>query len=426
MLRAKSESMYEKLSKVLPGGVNSPVRAFSNLGLTPIVVERGQADELIDVDGHRYIDFCASWGALILGHAYPSIVDVVKKQIEKGSSYGTTTPYEELFAQKICGHMPSIEKLRLVSSGTEALMTASRLVRHVTKRPYILKFNGNYHGHFDGFLLKSGSGSTDLTSLGSENIHFDYEKKCISIPYNDRELFNRVMNHPAFSDKIAAVVVEPIAANMGVVVPEGDFLKTLRYETSDKGALLIFDEVITGFRIGIGGAQDLFDIDPDITCLGKVIGGGFPLAAIGGKREFMDQIAPLGPVYQAGTLSGNPIAVSVGTQTLLELEEPNFYKELEEKTNLITKPVQEAFIEKNIPACVQQCGSVFTIFWGARKIERQEDLLQLNFDLFRRFFTYMFENGVYFPPSPYEACFVTKSHTKEHLQNTRDLILSFI
>lgn len=424
-MREKSRAIYESSLAVIPGGVSSPVRAFKGLDMTPLVAVSGKGDTIWDADGHPYIDFCCGWGSLILGHAPPQVTRAAIEQMEQGSSFGIMTPYEETLASRIISHYPSVEKIRFTSSGTEAVMSALRVARGFTDRPYVVKFNGNYHGHIDHLLVQAGSGVTNLTSTSSsQGIPESTIQYTLSIPYNDVEGCRALLR--ARGDQIAAVVLEPIAGNMGLVPATPCFLQMLREETARAGSVLIFDEVITGFRSGLMGAQGLYRVAPDLTCFGKVMGGGFPCAAFGGKREIMDCLAPLGGVYQAGTLSGNPVAMCAGLATLLTLEEPGFYQELERKATVITAPVQRALKELGIQGCIQQQGSSFTLFLGCTQVNCSEDLTTLNGELFKRLFVYLFERGIYIPPSPYETWFVSSAHTEEHLEKTRDTLLSFL
>lgn len=333
--RLISEAIYKNLCEVIPGGVNSPVRSCLKMGQLPMVVDRAYEDQLIDADGHTYIDFCGSWGALIHGHAHPAILEAVKVRMDKGTSFGITTSIEGELAHEIVKLIDSIEKIRFVSSGTEATMSAVRLARGVTKREVIVKFSGNYHGHADHFLVQAGSGVLEVSpTASSAGVPEEMVKHTINLPYNDVESCRQLFNHPDYRHCIAAVILEPIAANMGVVPASHEFIRYLRSATEEMGALLIFDEVINGFRVGLRGAQEYYSIKPDLTCFGKIIGGGFPAAAFGGRREVMDQLAPLGSVYQAGTLSGNPVAMEAGLQSLKLLQRPGFYEELQAKTDL--------------------------------------------------------------------------------------------
>jgi len=424
--RPVSHALYQRLCEVIPGGVNSPVRACLGVNQTPIVAASASRDRVIDVDGKTYIDFCGSWGALIHGHAHPKILSAARKRMGMGTSFGMTTDIEEQLARKIVQLVPSVEKIRFVSSGTEATMSAARLARGYTGRDLIVKFIGNYHGHADFFLVQAGSGVAYLPRSSSAGVPEEVVKHTLCLPYNDTEMCRACLNHPDYSHRIAAVILEPIAGNMGVVPAQPDFIQMLREETQKIGALLIFDEVITGFRVALQGAQSLYKVIPDLTCFGKIIGGGFPAAAFGGKREIMDCLAPLGDVYQAGTLSGNPVAMEAGLQALNMLERKSFYAELERKTNMITKPVRESLVRKGAMACVQQCGSMFTVFFGKKAVNNMDDARQLDLEMFGRFFRFLFSKGIYIPPSQHEAWFVSSVHEESHLNKTRDCVLEFI
>lgn len=426
MNRKKSQEIYNRLCKVIPGGVNSPVRAWKGMKRSPLVVDSALGDTLTDVDGHQYIDYCSSWGALIHGHAHPTILDAVNKRMARGTSFGITTAIEEQAASKIIQHVDSVEKIRFVSSGTEATMSAVRLARGYTNRAYVIKFSGNYHGHADFFLVQAGSGVTSINaSSTSAGIPQDIVKYTICLPYNDVEAFKKCINDNRFKNQIAAVIVEPIAGNMGVVPASVDFLKALREETQKQQSLLIFDEVISGFRVGLQGAQKMYGITPDLTCFGKIIGGGFPAAAFGGAAAIMNRLAPLGDVYQAGTLSGNPVAMEAGLQSIAMLEQPGVYEHLEDKCRILLDPIVEKIRLNNINACVQRVGSMFTIFFGLKHVRNMEEAKNLDTDKFLEFFTYLFDHGVYIPPSQYEAWFVSTVHSETHLVKTRDLILNF-
>lgn len=425
-LRTQSARIYQRLCEVIPGGVNSPVRAFKALEISPLVAERGAADLIYDADGHAYIDYCGSWGPLIHGHAHPEVLAAASRQMAKGTTFGITTEVEEQLARKIVALVPSVEKVRFVSSGTEATMSALRLARGVTGRQLVVKFNGNYHGHSDAFLVQAGSGVLGLTATSSSaGVPADSVRHTVSLPYNATEQCRSFLLDPARRDTVAAVILEPIACNMGVVPPTIEFLQMLREVTRSIGAVLIFDEVITGFRVALGGAQELYGIRPDLTCFGKIIGGGFPAAAFGGRRDIMDALAPLGSVYQAGTLSGNPVAMAAGLRTLEMLEADGIYPELTRKTDIITAPLKEYLHKKGINACVQQVGSLFTLFFGRRSVANMDEALSLDKAAFSHFFKYLFDNGVYPPPLQQEAWFVSTVHSAAHLEATRDLILDY-
>ncbi len=426
--RLKSNETYERLCKVIPGGVNSPVRAFKGLEMpTPIIAESGTMARLYDIDGNSYIDYCCSWGALIHGHAHPLILQAARRRLAMGTTFGLTTAIEERLASKICQAMPSIQKIRFVSTGTEATMSALRLARGFTGRQRIVKFSGNYHGHSDGLLVRAGSGLLGHTPTSSSaGVPDSLVSQTICLPFNDVEAVRRCFADPELAGQIAAVLVEPVAGNMGVVPGTAEFLKALRQETTRHGALLIFDEVMTGFRVAYGGAQSLYGIVPDLTCLAKIIGGGFPAAAFGGRAEIMDLLAPLGPVYQAGTLSGNPVAMEAGLQALLMLEKEGVYAELERKTRLITDPIEEAIKKKSANACLQRCGSMFTLFFGKKSVNTMEDAEELDLKRFTDFFKVMLAQGILPPPSQYEAWFVSTVHDEKDLQKTAEAIADYI
>lgn len=424
--RPKSKKIYDDLSAITPGGTNSPVRAFKGLGLDPMIVDRGVGDMLYDVDGNGYIDFCASWGPLILGHAHPEVVGAATARVAKGSTFGITSAEEERLGRAIIKHMPSVEKIRFVSSGTEATMSAARVARGYTGRDLLVKFAGHYHGHADFFLVQAGSGVLSINSTStSAGIPDDIVKHTVCLTFNDVEGTRRFLEHPDNCNRVAAVILEPIAANMGCVPSTQPFMQMLREVTKKIGAVFIIDEVVTGFRVGLGGAQAYYGVNADMTCFGKIIGGGFPAAAFGGKKEIMDCLAPIGKVYQAGTLSGNPVAMTAGLKTIQLLERPGVYEELEEKANVITKPVQAYLQGKDINASIQQVGSMFTLFFGRREVNNMDEARACNLEEFAKFFRYMFSRGVYIPPMQVEAWFVSLAHTQEHLERARDLILEY-
>lgn len=426
-LKLKGRTIFERSLEVIPGGVNSPIRAFIGIGIDPLVVEKGKGDIITDVDGRTFIDYCMSWGALLHGHAHPKIVQRVIDRVKVGSSFGIATEVEEKLARTIVMGIEGVEQLRFVSSGTEATMSAVRLARGYTSRSVVIKFNGNYHGHSDGFLVKAGSGVSQVSNdSSSDGVPREVVKSTLSLPYNDAETFTKVMRDPFYSQFVAAVVLEPVAANMGVVLPSAEFLQTLREETRRIGAVLIFDEVITGFRVALGGAQKLYGVQPDMVCFGKIIGGGFPAAAFGGSREIMSRLAPTGKVYQAGTLSGNPVAMEAGLVTLEMASAGGFYEELKRKTEVITEPVKRALKKKGVTACLQSVPGMFTLFLGPKEVTCFEDLNKLDKEGFNRYFRFMWDRGIYISPSPYEACFISSVHTDAHLEKTRDAILEFI
>lgn len=426
-MRKKSEEIYARACQVIPGGVNSPVRSFRHLKMPPLIVESGAGAKIRDVDGNEYIDYCGSWGALILGHAHAAVRQGVIEQIGKGTSFGISTAIEGEIAAQIVSHLPAVEKLRFVCSGTEAVMTALRLARGYTERPKIIKFTGHYHGHSDALLIQAGSGVASLNPLAtSKGVNLSTIADTLCFPFNDFASLRSFFRTDPRACEVAAVILEPVTGNMGVVLPEPGFLEMLREETARMGALLIFDEVITGFRLGLGGAQGLYGIDPDLTCLGKVIGGGFPVAAVGGKAKIVDCLAPLGQVYQAGTLSGNPVAMRAGLETLRILEEKGFYETLAEKTRRLTEPIQEALDRKGANACLQQKGSMFNLFFGLKKVRCKEDLKALDEGRFIQFFQYLFNRGIYISPSSHEAWFISSAHGQDDLDYTANTICSFI
>lgn len=408
----------------MPFGVNSPVRSFNHLATHPIVMKEGSGEKVIDVDGNPYIDFCQSWGALVHGHAHPEIVKAVKKRVSLGTSFGTATEEELAIAKKIREHIPYIDLVRFVSSGTEATMTALRLARGFTQKEILIKFSGNYHGHSDSFLVQAGSGVANLSKSSSLGLLQDTIKKTISLPYNCLDSLRETFIQ--FSDQIAAVILEPIAANMGVVPAEKEFLDLIRAYCTKYQAVLILDEVVTGYRIGLGAACAFLGVEPDLLCLGKIIGGGFPAAAIGGKKEIMSLLAPIGGVYQAGTLSGNPVAMQAGLTAITLCEQRDFYPFLRKKLLFLLKPVSDLIKEKDLPCSVQAIGSFFTIFFGIRKVKNFSDAQKCDQALFREFYLYLLERGVYFSPSAFEAQFITSAHSMDALADTRNLICEFI
>lgn len=416
MLLSKSARLYVASRKVIPGGVNSPVRAWKAVGGSPLFIARGSGSHLIDVDGRRYVDFVGSWGPLILGHAHPSVTVEIRRRSLRGTTFGAPTEDEEKLAAFVCRFVPSVEKVRLVNSGTEATMSALRLARAFSGRSKIIKFDGCYHGHADGLLVKAGSGAATLGLPDSPGVPLGFAKETVVAKFNDpagvRELFDR------HGSRIAAVIVEPVCGNMGVIPPEAGFLAFLRKTTRRYGALLIFDEVITGFRIAAGGAQALYNVKPDLTCLGKILGGGLPLAAFGGRREIMDLLAPEGPVYQAGTLSGNPLAVGAGLATLKMLSRPATYGVLEDKGKRLEDGFRKILRQYSIKGIINRVGSMLTLFFGVDSVKDADDARHCNREQFARFFHGMLQRGFYFPPSPFEAAFVSLVHSKADLDQT--------
>jgi len=414
MQRILSEKAYKEAVKYIPGGVNSPVRALKSVGEAPLFVSKADGVTLTDVDGNSFTDFCLSWGVFILGHNHPQVNRAVKAAVDLGTSYGIPTLQETQLAKLLVESVPSLEKVRFVSSGTEAVMSAIRVARGFTKRNIIIKFDGNYHGHADHLLVAAGSGVATLNGSSSSGIPTDFTKYTLSLPYNDIETVKAVFEKQG--DNIAAVILEPVAANMGVVVPSPEFLTGLRQLTLQYGALLIFDEVITGFRLALGGAQQRFGITPDLSTFGKIIGGGFPAAAFGGRADIMDILAPEGSVYQAGTLSGNPIAMASGIQTLQLLSQPDFYTNLETRSNAFIAELSEIIKAKDI--VLNHIGSMFTLFFSDHEIRNFEDVKRSDTERFAKFFRALLAQNIYFSPSAFEANFISASHTDQQLEQT--------
>ncbi len=412
----KSAQLFAEARRYMPGGVNSPVRAFAAVGGNPVFIARGEGAWLYDVDGNRYIDYVCSWGPLILGHRHPKVIEALSECLERGTSYGAPTELEIELAKAIAAAVPSCELVRLVNSGTEATMSALRLARACTGRHKIVKFAGCYHGHADYLLVKAGSGALTFGVPTSPGIPPDAAVNTIVAPYNDLNALERIFAREGAS--IAAVIIEPVAGNMGVVPPQPGFLKGVRELTQNYGSLLIFDEIITGFRVAYGGAQELYGIDPDLTCLGKIIGGGLPVGAYGGKRRFMEQVAPQGPVYQAGTLSGNPLAVTAGLVTLQVLQQPGVYAELENKGARLAEGLSLAAREAGIKAAVNRVGSMLCAFFTEREVVDFETALSANQDVYAAFFRSMLNQGVYLAPSQFEAIFISLAHTAEYIDYT--------
>jgi glutamate-1-semialdehyde 2,1-aminomutase len=418
-----SARLFAEAQRVIPGGVNSPVRAFKSVGGDPLFMQRGEGPYIFDVDGNRYIDHVLSWGPLIFGHAPPRIINAVTDAAQRGTSFGASTEAEVRLAQKIVAAVPSVEKVRLVNSGTEAVMSAVRLARGFTKRDKIIKFEGNYHGHSDGFLAKAGSGLTTLGLPDSAGVPVNLTRDTITLPYNDAEALTETMRaHPG---EIACVILEPIAGNMGVVTPRADFLHALRDLTAADGALLLFDEVITGFRVAYGGAQELFGITPDLTALGKIIGGGLPLAAYGGRADIMDTVAPVGPVYQAGTLSGNPLAVAAGLEQLTMLDEhrETLYTDLHHKMHRLAQTTKETATKLGIPHRINRIGSMMTLFFTDAKVIDFPSAKTADTARYGAFFRALLERGVYIAPSQFESIFLSTAPTDAVLEETTQAVV---
>jgi glutamate-1-semialdehyde 2,1-aminomutase len=400
----------------MPGGVNSPVRAWQAVGGDPLFIVRGKGSHIFDADGKRYIDFVGSWGPLILGHAHPEILAAVKRSVANGATFGAPTEGEVELSELVSQLMPSVQKLRLVNSGTEATMSALRLARAFTGRTKIIKFDGCYHGHSDSLLVKAGSGVATLSLPDSAGVPRAFARETLSAKYNEimsvQSLFDK------YPKQVAAVIVEPICGNIGVIPPRAKFLSQLRDMTKRNGSVLIFDEVISGFRVALGGAQKLFKVTPDLTCLGKVLGGGLPLAAFGGRREIMDLLAPVGPVYQAGTLSGNPVAVAAGMATLRLLVRPGTYEVLEDKAQKLEEGFRLIFSKYQIRATINRFGSMMTVFFGLDRVITPDEARQCDRRQFSRFFHGMLKHGIYLPPAPFEAMFVSLAHSQPDLSQT--------
>lgn len=413
---ANSERIFQTALQLMPGGVNSPVRAWGAVGLSPRVIARGQGARVYDVDGNSYLDYVASWGPLILGHAYPQVVAAVQEAASRGTSFGAPTAGEVELAQILLGAVPGLEMVRLVSSGTEACMSALRLARGATARSRVIKFEGCYHGHADSFLVAAGSGVLTQAIPGSPGVPPEIAGLTIPLPYNDLERVAQALKQ--YPGEVAAIFVEPVAGNMGVAPPQPGFLEGLRRLCDQEGCLLVFDEVITGFRVDWGGAQAFYGIKPDLTCLGKIIGGGLPVGAYGGRRDLMAQMAPAGPVYQAGTLSGNPVAVAAGIATLEALDEPGAYDSLEAKGAWLARELAGAATRRGVQVTINRVGSMLTVFFTKGPVTRLEEAKGADLAKFRSFFQGMLAEGVYLPPSQFEAFFISTAHTQEDLEYT--------
>ena len=413
MKTKNSITLFEKSKKHIAGGVNSPVRAFKSVGGSPIFFRKSRGCYLYDEDGNKYLDFVGSWGPMILGHSNKKIADAIKKQSSKGISFGAPTKNELDIAKLIKSYIPSIEKLRMVNSGTEATMSCIRLARGTTKRNIIIKFIGCYHGHVDSLLVKAGSGLATLGVPDSPGIPEELSKLTITIPYNDIDALKEAFK--IYSNDIAAVIVEPIAGNMGFFEPAEEFLHELRKVCTENNSILIFDEVMTGFRVSRGGAQELFNIKPDLTALGKIVGGGLPVGVYGGKKEIMDNIAPDGPVYQAGTLSGNPIAVSAGTALLKQLKNKKIYEKLEKNSEIFLQTIKNYCDDKKIPFSFNVRGGMFGFFFSKQLPKNFHEVENSNIELFNKFFRGMLEENIYLPPSAYESCFISTEHDEDKL-----------
>lgn len=412
----KSRQAFAKAQTVIPGGVNSPVRAFKSVGRDPVFIDRGEGAHIWDIDGNRYLDFVGSWGPLLVGHAHPNVVEAIKEAAERGASYGAPTEIETVLAEEVLNAYPSMEMIRMVNSGTEATMSALRLARGATGRTKIVKFEGCYHGHSDQLLIKAGSGALTFGVPTSPGVPAQTAATTISARYNDleglREIFQRE------GEEIAGVIIEPVAGNMGVVLPEEGFLQGVRSLTKEFGALLIFDEVMTGFRVSYGGAQGYYGIDPDLTCLGKVIGGGLPVGAFGGKRRFMEQISPSGPIYQAGTLSGNPLAMNAGLATIKLLQQSGVYETLQQNTTRLAEGLKQLAQEAGLPIWVNAVGAMFSAFFTDTPVKDYLSACTSNAELFAKYFRAMLEKGIYLAPSQFESVFLSTAHTEADIDYT--------
>ena len=420
----KSDNLFERAKEVIPGGVNSPVRAFGSVGMTPRFISHAKGARIYDADGNEYIDFIGSWGPMILGHGHPRVLEAVTKAAQEGLSYGAATEREVIMAELICDIVPSIEMVRMVNSGTEAVMSAIRAARGFTGKDKIIKFAGCYHGHSDALLVAAGSGLMTQGIPGSAGVPEGCTKDTLTAVYNDLDSVRQLFE--ANPNEIAAVIVEPVGANMGVVLPEDGFLEGLRKLCDENEALLIFDEVITGFRLALDGAQGYYGIKPDLTTFGKIIGGGMPVGAYGGRKDIMEKIAPLGPVYQAGTLSGNPVAMAAGIAQLTILKEtPNFYKDLNEKSDCFFTEMDSILNNAHIPHCLNHIGSLGCVFFTREKVKDYDSAQTSRTRKFRIFFRHMLDKHIYIAPSQFEAMFISSAHTQEDLELTLEAVREF-
>ncbi len=411
-----SHELFQKALKIIPGGVNSPVRACKSVGTIPAFIHHADGCMIVDMDGNAYIDYVGSWGPMILGHRHPAVMEAIRRVLERGTSFGAPTDLEIELAQLVIDAVPSIEMIRMVNSGTEATMSAIRLARGVTGRDLIIKFDGCYHGHSDALLVSAGSGVATLAIAGSPGVPDAVASQTLSLVYNDSEGFVSIMDR--LGKKVAAVIVEPVAGNMGMVPPANGFLETLRSETTRNGSLLIFDEVMTGFRVAHGGAQALYNISPDLTTLGKIIGGGLPVGAYGGKRDIMAQIAPQGPVYQAGTLSGNPLAMAAGIATLEQIKQPGFYQALDAASEMLINGLQAAIQRTGVKARAGRVGSMAGLFFTDKTVRNFDDAKTADLTKFSAFYRGMLEQGIYLAPSQFEALFISAAHGNSQIAET--------
>ena len=420
MSRAKSVQLFSEARELIPGGVNSPARAWGSVGGDPLFFKKASGSRIWDVDDNELIDYVCSWGPMILGHAHPAVIDAAVEAARSGTSFGAPTELEVEMARRVVGAVPSIEVVRFVSSGTEATMSALRLARAKTGRDKILKFNGGYHGHEDALLVEAGSGLANQGIASSAGVHAGYAASTLVANYNNVDSVRELLE--ANSGEVAAVIVEPIAGNMGVVTPAPGFLEGLRELTTEHGALLIFDEVISGFRVALGGAQSVYGVAPDITCLGKIVGGGFPVGAYGASAEIMSEVSPLGPMYQAGTLSGNPVAMAGGIATIDELSKPGVYDGLQAKTDKLADGVLDVFGKAGVPAVINRACGLMTVFFTSNQVTDMDSASATDREAFGEFFHGMVDDGVYLPPSQFEAWFVSTAHTDADIESTLESV----
>ena len=416
MTHSRSHALFNQARQIIPGGVNSPVRAFKSVGADPLFIKKASGSRIVDEDNNSYIDYVGSWGPMILGHCYPAVVNAVKHCMENGSSFGAPTELEITLAQMVIDAVPSIEMVRMVSSGTEATMSAIRLARGFTGRDKILKFSGCYHGHADALLVKAGSGAATFGVPDSPGVPADFAKHTLTAEYNSLESVRTLIAENR--DQIACIILEPVAGNMGTVPPRPGFLEGLRELCSNEGILLIFDEVMCGFRVAYGGAQTLYGVTPDMTTLGKIIGGGLPVGAFGGKREIMEKLSPSGGVYQAGTLSGNPLAMTAGIETLKQLQQPGFYDQLEEKSRMLSEGISLAAKEAGYPLYSTRVGSMFCAFFTPHDVFDWTTAATCDTKAFARYFLAMLEEGIYLAPSQFETAFMSAAHSQQEIEKT--------
>ena len=413
---ATSQNLFKRALKLIPGGVNSPVRACKSVSADPLFVNRAQGCLIFDADDNCYIDYIGSWGPLILGHRHPAVIEAITSVLGRGTSFGAPIDLEVQLAQMVIEAVPSVEMVRMVNSGTEATMSAVRLARGVTQRDTIIKFDGCYHGHADTLLVAAGSGVATLGIPGSPGVPESVAQHTLSLPYNDIDRLKEVMQKQG--ESVAGIIVEPVAGNMGVVPPAPGFLEALREFANQYGSILIFDEVMTGFRVAYGGAQALYGVTPDLTCFGKIIGGGLPVGAYGGKRELMSKIAPQGSVYQAGTLSGNPVAMAAGIATLKQIQKDGFYEALDRKAEQLLCGLEQAALKATIPVQAKRVGSMLGFFFNDQEVQNFDDAKTCNLDRFSAFYNGMRQNGIYIAPSQFEALFISSAHDSEHIEAT--------